>query len=89
MEFVELEQEQYNKLKILISNNLFNEAKEYAYELLKIKSKDLICYLYLVKVYSNLNKPLKVQNLIQKIKGEISYFKIRQTKYYKKPTYKV
>lgn len=66
-----------------MANNLLIEAKEYAYELLKIKSKDLLCYLYLVDIYTKLNKPLKAQNLIQKIDDEISYYKSKQTKYYK------
>lgn len=82
MEFNEIEQAQYNKLFSLISDNSFEEAKEYAYELLRIKSKDCVCYLCLIKIYSELNNSLKINNIISKIQKEISYFKSRQTNNY-------
>lgn len=82
MDFVEIEQAKYDKLKLLILNNSLIEAKEYAYELLNIKNKDLMCYLFLVKIYSALNNSLKVQNILSKLEKEISYYKDKQTKYY-------
>ena len=83
MDYIDIEQEQYDKLKNLIINNSLNEAKEYAYELLRLKNKDLICYLFLVKIYAELNNHIKVQNIISKIKDQISYYNTRPTRYYK------
>lgn len=82
MEFVEIEQKQYDKLKFLIFSKSFDEAKEYAYDLLRIKNKDIMCYLFLVKIYSTLNNSSKVQNILSKIEKEVSYYKDKQTKYY-------